>query len=112
MIDVYPPTGTIKIINGTISVKELDLKLICNDHDKNNIEIVGGCKSMAFSLNGNFTNSEVFDFAEDFTHTAELIEGDNTLYVQFTDDSPQSNISIEEITDDVIFEVTQFGVDR
>ena len=106
VIDLFAPTGTITIlsVNGTTNNISPELELTCNDYNRNNILIIGGCKSMAFSLNGNFTGSETFDFEENYTYPGELEVGENTIYVQYTDDSLQENVSTEEISDNVIYE--------
>ncbi len=104
-IDIYPPTGTITIlsISGTTSNISPDLELTCDDYGKNNILIDDGCSKMSFSLDGNFTSSKIYDFEEEFTFPGELEEGENIIYTQFTDDSLQENVSIEEISDSVLY---------
>ena len=196
-IDRFPPTGTIiitKNVNGAITTPFPEITLTCNDYDKRNTLIVGGCTAMVFAINSiDFTFSTLFDFNSNFnepiiipdgTHhypmsflngtqnyplllsngtvyhplisnsdtifstvpdgtlyyptmfengtlnypitfpdgtlqypTAipdgtqyypiSLNAGENTIYVQFTDDSPMENVSTEEISDTVVINLKE-----
>jgi len=107
IVDVYPPIGQIKItkIVGLFTdTLTPELTLVCGDYDKFQVLYNGGCSKMAFAINStDFSNSTLYDYTETFTYPEPLLNNTyHIIYVQFTDDSPRENKSVEEIFDDVI----------
>lgn len=107
IVDVYPPIGTIKItkIVGLFTdTLTPELTLACADFDKFQELQIGDCSKMAFAINStDFSNSTLYDYTETFTYPEPLLNNTyHKIYVQFTDNSPRGNKSVEEIFDDVI----------
>ncbi len=107
-VDRYPPTGTIIIEKSAPGITDTltpTLFLTCDDYDKHNRLIDGGCSTMAFALDTpDFVGTTQYPFSETFEYPEDLVDGETyTIFVQFTDNL--LNKSTELIFDSVTIEL-------
>jgi len=102
-VDRYAPTGTIIIEDNPPGISDTltpRLFLTCDDYNRYNTLISGGCSTMAFALDTpDFVGATQYPFSEtiDYPDDLEDLVNGNTyrIYVQFTDNF--SNTSTEII---------------
>jgi hypothetical protein len=107
-VDRYPPTGTIIIVETSPGISNTltpDLNLTCDDYDRYNILVSGGCSTMAFALDTpDFVGATEYPFTETFVYPEDLVDGNTyIIFVQFTDNF--SNKSTEIISDTITIEL-------